>query len=181
MRAEAIARSPATHAMDDLCASGTSCSDILLQCPRCSANLFGLSCSKCRLQLSDSEGVIHALTPDRAAHYAQFIVDYERIRTAEGRGSANDNFYLALPYRDLSGRNSDQWRIRARTFDCLMECVGKPDLPRGARILDLGAGNCWLSFRLALAGFKPCSVDILTNDNDGLGAAEHYRKRLPDP
>jgi len=161
--------------------SGTSYSDIRLQCPRCSASLLGLSCSKCRLQLSDNGGIIHALTPDRAAHHAQFIVDYERIRIAEGRGSADDDFYLALPYRDLSGRNSDQWEIRARTFDCLIERVVNPNLPRHARFLDLGAGNCWLSFRLALAGLKPCAVDLLTNDNDGLGAAEHYRKYLPDP
>jgi ubiquinone/menaquinone biosynthesis C-methylase UbiE len=179
MRAGTIAQSPATDTMDDG-ASGTSYFDILLRCPRCSANLLGLSCSKCRLKLSDNGGVIHALTPDRAAHYAQFIVDYERIRSAEGRGSADDNFYLALPYRDLSGRNSDQWQIRARTFDCLIERIVKPGLPVGARILDLGAGNCWLSFRLALAGLKPCAVDLLTNDNDGLGAAEHYRKHLPE-
>ena len=180
MRAETIAQSPATGAMEDGGSLGTSYSDIRLRCPRCTANLLGLACSKCGLQFSDSGGVIHALTPERAAHYAQFIVDYERIRSAEGRGSADDDFYLALPYRDLSGKNSDQWQVRARTFECLIERVVKPDIPRGARILDLGAGNCWLSFRLALAGLKPCAVDLLTNDNDGLGAAKHYRKHLPD-
>jgi SAM-dependent methyltransferase len=181
MGAGTIAQSLAMHAMDDGCISDTSYSDVLLRCPRCSANLLGVVCSKCRLRLSDSGGVIHALTPDRAAHYAQFIVDYERIRSAEGRGSSDVDFYLALPYRDLSGRNSEQWQIRARTFDCLIERVVKPGLPRDARILDLGAGNCWLSFRLALAGLKPCAVDLLTNDNDGLGAAEHYREHLPAP
>jgi len=180
MRAGTIAQSPSTDAMENGGSLGTSYSDIRLRCPRCSANLVSLACSKCRLQLSGNGGVIHALTPDRAAHYAQFIVDYEGIRIAEGRGSADDDFYLALPYRDLSGRNSDQWEIRARTFDCLIERVVKPSLPSGARILDLGAGNCWLSFRLALAGFKPCSIDLLTNDSDGLGAAQHYRKHLPD-
>jgi SAM-dependent methyltransferase len=181
MRAETIAQSPAIDAMDDGGTSGTSTSDILLRCPRCSANLLSPACSKCGLQLSENGGVTHALSPDRAAHYANFIVDYERIRSAEGRSSADDDFYLALPYRDLSGRNSEQWQIRARTFDCLSDRVVKPVLPRGARILDLGAGNCWLSFRLALAGLKPCAVDLLTNDNDGLGSAEHYRKHLPEP
>jgi ubiquinone/menaquinone biosynthesis C-methylase UbiE len=181
MRTETIAQNPTTGAIEDRGSLGTSYSDILLRCPRCTANLLDLACSKCGLQFSDSCGVVHALTPERAAHYAQFIVDYERIRSAEGRGSAADDFYLALPYRDLSGRNSDQWQIRARTFDCLIERVVKPGLPGGARILDLGAGNCWLSFRLALAGLKPCAVDLLTSDNDGLGAAEHYRKHLPRP
>jgi len=180
MRAETIARTPAMDATKNGESLITSYSGIHLRCPRCGANLVSLACSKCGLRLSDTGGVIHALTPDRAAHYAQFIVDYERIRIAEGRGSADDDFYLGLPYRDLSGRNSDQWEIRARTFDCLIERVVKPDLPRGARILDLGAGNCWLSFRLALAGFTPCSVDLLTNDSDGLGAAEHYRRHLTE-
>jgi SAM-dependent methyltransferase len=181
MRTEAIAQSPAVDATDVGGASGTLHSDILVRCPRCSANLIGLACSKCGMQLSDNRGIIHALTPDRAAHYAQFIADYERIRTAEGRGGVHDNFYVSLPYRDMSGKNSDQWQIRARTFDCLIEHVVEPNLPRGSRILDLGAGNCWLSFRLALDGWKPCAVDLLTNDSDGLGAAEHYRKHLPEP
>jgi SAM-dependent methyltransferase len=36
-----------------------------------------------------------------------------------------------------------------------------------------------MSFRLALAGYRPIAVDLLTNDRDGLGAATHYRTRLP--
>jgi SAM-dependent methyltransferase len=46
-------------------------------------------------------------------------------------------------------------------------------------VLDLGAGNCWLSYRLAVAGFRPVAVDLLTNDFDGLGAASHFEKRIP--
>lgn len=46
-------------------------------------------------------------------------------------------------------------------------------------ILDLGAGNCWLSYRLALRGHRPVAVDLLENEFDGLGAAKHYQSRLP--
>ena len=42
----------------------------------------------------------------------QFLEDYATIRHAEGRGSMNSAYYRALPYRDLSGKNSEQWRIR---------------------------------------------------------------------
>ena len=42
---------------------------------------------------------------------------------------------------------------------------------RALRILDLGAGNGWMSYRLALQGHLPIAVDLLTNDRDGLGAA----------
>lgn len=123
--------------------------------------------------------VVDALPPARSARYARFIEEYERIRCAEGRGSEDDDFYLNLPYRDISGRNHEQWRIRARTLTCLMEKVLLSALPRGAQILDLGAGNCWLSYRLALAGFHPTAVDLVINDFDGLGAAKHYRRFLP--
>jgi hypothetical protein len=59
-------------------------------------------------------GIVHALPPERSARFAQFMKDYERIREAEGRGSEGEDFYLNLPYEDISGRNSKQWRIRAR-------------------------------------------------------------------
>jgi SAM-dependent methyltransferase len=54
---------------------------------------------------------------------------------------------------------------------------------RGAtrlNVLDLGAGNCWLSFRLALRGHQPVAVDLLLNAFDGLGAAAHYQRRVPN-
>jgi SAM-dependent methyltransferase len=153
--------------------------EIRLQCPRCSATLFSLDCTKCGLSLWEEHGIIHALPPARAEHYAQFISDYERIRAEEGRGSASEEFYAGLPFRDSSGKNSGQWRIRARTFRHLADHVLRPEIRSGERILDLGAGNCWLSFRLALAGYKPIAVDLLTNNYDGLGAAENYRSYLP--
>ncbi|MGB6191034.1 MAG: SAM-dependent methyltransferase, partial [Terracidiphilus sp.] len=89
-----------------------------------------------------------ALPPERAEHYARFVEDYERIRAAEGRGSENEVFYRDLPYRDVSGRHCGQWKIRASSYDCLMANVLRRIFPTGgARILDLGAGNCWMSFR----------------------------------
>jgi SAM-dependent methyltransferase len=132
------------------------------------------------LQLETRDGIIHALPPERAAHYARFITDYESIRAAEGRASATEEYYCSLPHRDLTGQNSGQWRIRARSYDALIRNVLRAGVPDGGRVLDLGAGNCWMSFRLALAGYCPCAVDLLTNSQDGLGAAMHYRRHLPE-
>jgi ubiquinone/menaquinone biosynthesis C-methylase UbiE len=127
-----------------------------------------------------NHGIVNALPPDRIAHYACFIEDYERIRAAEGRGNRMHDFYLSLPYKDLSRKYSKQWKIRARSYDHLIKHVLNRNLPDdGGRILDLGAGNCWMSYRLALARHRPFAVDLLTNDDDGLGAAEHFRKHLP--
>jgi ubiquinone/menaquinone biosynthesis C-methylase UbiE len=153
---------------------------VRLQCPRCRASINHLECQFCGLQMPIDNGIVNALPPDRAAHFAHFIGDYERIRTAEGRWSQHDDFYLSLPYKDVSGKNTKQWKVRARSFDYLMKRLVNPELKHnGGRILDLGAGNCWMSYRLALANYHPYAVDLLTNDRDGLGAAEHFRKHLP--
>lgn len=152
-----------------------------MQCPSCRANISGLDCTVCGFRMRVSRGIVHALPPERAAFFARFMEDYERIRAAEGRGSESDDFYLSLPYEDISGRNSEQWQIRARSYDYLIEHVLGPNpQDAGARILDLGAGNGWMSYRLALAGYSPFAADLLTNDRDGLGAAVHYRRRLPE-
>jgi SAM-dependent methyltransferase len=150
-----------------------------LRCPRCRANIRGLDCAFCGFRMRVKNGIVHALPPERSAHYAQFVKDYEHIRVAEGRGSEGEAFYLRLPYEDISRRNSQQWRIRARSYDHLMKHVLKRNLHDCGRILDLGSGNGWMSFRLALTGYRPIAVDLLTNERDGLGAAAHYRKRLP--
>ena len=153
---------------------------LLLQCPRCQTNLAENICPQCGFQLNLRNGIVHALPPERAGYYQQFITDYEQIRSAEGRGSNDEEFYLGLPYKDTTGKNSHQWRIRAKSYDYLAtHLLGA--LRRGARVLDIGAGNCWMSFRLAYLGYVPVAVDLLTNDRDGLEAADHFLKRLSMP
>jgi hypothetical protein len=150
------------------------------QCPRCRASINLLDCQFCGLQMPVENGIIKALPPDRAAHFARFIENYEHIRAAEGRWGQQDDFYLSLPYKDVSGKNRKQWEIRACSFDYLMKRLLNRNLQHnGGRILDLGAGNCWMSYRLALANYRPFAVDLLTNDQDGIGAAEHFQKHLP--
>ena len=145
-----------------------------LRCPRCRASIDRLDCPACGFVIAVENGIVHALPPESAARLARFIAEYERIRMAEGRGSDSEAFYLALPYRDTGGTDRDQWRMRARSYDYIVR-----HLLDGRRVLDLGAGNGWMSYRLALAGCRPVAVDLLTHDRDGLGAARHYRARLP--
>ncbi len=162
-----------------------------LQCPRCerlirhlpnkSATDTILVCSDCCLKLPCEQGIWKSLLPERAAHFSRFMADYQFIRSAEGRGSTKAEYYLALPYRDLSGHNSQQWTIRARTFRYIERIILPTVIShrhKTLRILDLGAGNGWMSYRLALLGHSPVAVDLLTNDQDGLGAAVHYKKHL---
>jgi SAM-dependent methyltransferase len=161
---------------------------IQLRCPQCGSSLGDLpddhttlACSRCKMNMPCRRGVWQALLPGREVYFERFVGDYQFIRASEGRGSPGDDYYLALPYRDLSGRNSRQWAIRARTFRYIERTIvpglalARPTL----RILDLGAGNGWMSYRFASHGHEPIAVDLLTNAQDGLGAAEHYSRSLP--
>jgi SAM-dependent methyltransferase len=127
-------------------------------------------------------GILRALTPTSKARFERFVRDYEVVRDKEGWGSPTPDYYLALPFKDLTNRHNWIWRIRARTLLYLQNHL----LPKiesthssGCRILDIGAGNGWLSYRLAKRGYDPVAVDLLDNDVDGLGAARHYLAHLP--
>jgi SAM-dependent methyltransferase len=145
-----------------------------LICPRCKGELMfaapdQLRCEKEALVFRQVDGVWRFLLPERESHYARFITDYERVRHFEGRFSAEASYYRALPFKDLSGRFSGDWKIRAASFRALTKV-----LPAKSNILDLGAGNGWLSNRLTLTGHTVCAVDLLVNAEDGLGAWKQY-------
>src|ERR1035438_5001519 len=114
----------------------------------------------------------------------RFLDDYVKIRHAEGRGSQDSAYYLALPYRDITGRLQDQWSMRAASWRYLERRV-LPSIERQfgrpLRIADLGAGNCWLSYRLALLGHHPLAIDILGDPLDGLAAGRHYQHQTRFP
>ena len=105
---------------------------------------------------------------------------YARLRRAEGRGAGGEAELLALPYL-TSGPLAAQWSIRARTFDAFLRRVVSPLAGKRARplaVLDLGAGNGWLSARLARAGHRCVALDLRLDDVDGLAAGAPYRRHL---
>jgi SAM-dependent methyltransferase len=165
-----------------------------LRCPDCGADLIAITyhalgqahasieCHACFHVLSQDHGIWLTFAKDRLEHFRQFLRNYELVRKAEGRGSDTAQFYLSLPYRDLTGHNSQQWSIRARTFQYIQRKL-LPQLAANSSqpltILDLGAGNGWLCYRLAQTGHRPIAVDLQTSAFDGLGAAIHYQQVLP--
>jgi SAM-dependent methyltransferase len=162
-----------------------------LRCPRCASALGAVSqtiapfataitCAHCSFALDHQRGIWLALAPERQEYYKRFLTEYQIVRAAEGRGSVDADYYLALPFRDISGKNQAQWSIRAQTYRYIeRELLPEIDPNRvGLDVLDLGAGNGWLSYRLSLLGHRPVAVDLLTNDSDGLGAATHYLQKL---
>lgn len=134
------------------------------------------SCPHCRQTFFCENQIWRLLRPDREEYFARWIEEYDFIRFREQRNYHDDpNEYLALPFASNTNPRADEWAVRRRTYRLLMdEVVGEQPL----RLLDLGAGNCWLSHRLVRAGHEPCAVDLTTSGFDGLGAARHYQIAL---
>ena len=147
-------------------------------CPECRGPLEQTTpetvrCPSEGIEFGHRDGVLSLLTGTRFERYRQFIADYRTVRADEGRGVADIETYRALPFADLTGRHRDEWRIRSVSFDALRRRVVEPLARSIGRlaVADLGAGNGWLSRRLALEGHSLAALDILTDSADGLGAA----------
>jgi SAM-dependent methyltransferase len=160
-----------------------------LRCQRCGGSM-GLpmhitdlavdtrECARCSSSLQAIDGIWRAILPARARQLDDSLAAYEAVREREGRWSNDAKFYLSLPWRDTTERFSAQWRIRAKSFEFVRDRILPERIKaighRRLRVLDLGAGNCWMSYRLALDGHFPVAVDIGLGRKDGLGAATHY-------
>ena len=110
---------------------------------------------------------------------AEFFRNYAGHRADEGRGLRGEAL-RALPYLKF-GPFAKQWKVRAKSYDAFLKHVLFPmEGARALEILDLGAGNGWLSHRVALRGHKAVALDIRQDDVDGLGAAREFLRDRPD-
>jgi SAM-dependent methyltransferase len=112
----------------------------------------------------------------------RFRAAYAEHRASEGRGAGGLAELRALPYL-RGGPHAAAWQVRSRTFERFVECVVRPRSARAGRplrVLDLGAGNGWLCYRLNRMGHFAVALDLRTDDVDGLGAAAGYAELLPN-
>ncbi|MEX1138832.1 MAG: HemK2/MTQ2 family protein methyltransferase [Bacteroidota bacterium] len=149
--------------------------DEILICPSCRGGLVesrrGWECKNESLFFETSEGIPDFVLPERRAILGQFLRTYQTVRRNERWGSHDLRYYHELPYRDVSGEHSRIWGIRAKSYECLIEHLTQDTHGQPQRILDVGAGNCWLSLRLARLGHSVTAVDPNMDPVDGLGVA----------
>jgi SAM-dependent methyltransferase len=113
-----------------------------------------------------------------APRLAAFAHAYAAHREAEGRRLSEADL-LELPWLS-HGPQAAQWAVRARTFEAFVTRVLGPMIAATMRpltVLDLGAGNGWLSYGVACLGQRAVALDIRADDVDGLGAAEPFVAR----
>jgi SAM-dependent methyltransferase len=151
-------------------------------CPCCRTELIQVSeeeffCPADQSNFPRLEKIWLFLPPERQAYFNSFIRDYETVRRMEGRASPQAEYYRALPFADLTGLRAADWDIRARSYRHLVKRILEPletGTQNALKIIDAGAGNGWLSYRLAQRNHQVAAVDLLVNPEDGLGAHVHY-------
>jgi SAM-dependent methyltransferase len=105
---------------------------------------------------------------------AQFYAAYAQHRATEGRAYTGTAL-RALPYL-RAGPHAAQWKVRARSFEAFVRHVIDPFGTVRLRVLDLGAGNGWLSHRLSRLGHDAIALDIRDDMVDGLGTAAEFQR-----
>jgi SAM-dependent methyltransferase len=148
-------------------------------CPECHGALTTQpekhACAHCERDYPHYDEVFRFLTSDRLQAAERFTAQYRVVRDRDGYRNPSATYYRMLPLVAASDPHAGEWRIRRESFGTLERQVLGRLAASAARVLDLGAGNCWLSNRLAALGVRPVAVDRLDDDVDGLRACRHYR------
>jgi len=135
-----------------------------------------LICRQCSARYPVKAGITDLLCHPSASVVRE-IKAWESMRPEEATGEEgrlrSHEWLRALPL--LEGKEGprsemETWRRHGRAvFDL---CAGEDW--RGRRVLELGAGRCWLSAHLAGKGAEVLAVDILEDGDIGLGCAEAF-------
>ncbi|TMD04828.1 MAG: class I SAM-dependent methyltransferase [Chloroflexi bacterium] len=147
-------------------------------CPRCATSLTTFSsgtlgCGACQTAVPLRDGIYRCLRPERLKEIEPFLAHYRRVREEDGYRHRESAYYRSLPRVDPHDAQAARWRVRHESFRHLVRVLLRLGR-RPLRILDLGAGNGWLSHRLTALGHRCVALDWLDDVEDGLGAQRHY-------
>jgi SAM-dependent methyltransferase len=146
-------------------------------CPECGRPAFSaadsLLCPSEGRTFPGVKGILCLLRKDRLRELEPFLSAYRTVRSGEGWSGPAD-YYRSLPF-DPGRRHRDRWKIRARSYRAAVRAIESRS-PNGhpLRILELGAGNAWFSYRMGEKGYSVLATDISLDEDDGLGAFARY-------
>ena len=133
-----------------------------------------LQCASCGTRFEQHDRVWRFLSNGRERAAAAFAAQYRAVRERDGHRSTAADYYRMLPTVPRDHPQADEWRIRRESYAQLHESAIPAIWLGPMRVLELGAGCAWLSYRLATLGYHVVAVDRLDDDADGLGACRHY-------
>jgi SAM-dependent methyltransferase len=147
-------------------------------CPRCDCVMpadadRGASCETCGIEFELRGGIWRCLSDERLAEVEPFLNQYRIVRERDGYRGFSGAACRALPHVEDEDPQASSWRVRQSSYRTFRhEVLGAPG--RVLTVLDLGAGNGWLSYRLTRLGHRAVAVDWLDDEADGLGAWTQY-------
>lgn len=157
--------------------------NLTLRCPNCHERLgvrdwgleitprsspFSLQCPNGHT-FAYQDGVLVLLADGFAARLGQFTADLSRARTANQKRLVEPGLYPQLPF--IKTAENWEWRMRQYDLAVVQRAINGRS---GLKILDVGAWNGWLSYRLALQGHQVTAVDYFIDEYDGLAAKKFY-------
>lgn len=148
----------------------------LVRCPRCHASLVAqgeferrhlwqgeLVCLECGGRYAVDDGIPHLYVEDESwvskAREVQGWIDYHKDKGIYDQTGVEIDFLL--PYYD-----QEPWLSVAQHFDVALDLMS---LDGSARVLDLGAARTWAAKHFALHGCEVVALDIVADDQIGLG------------
>ena len=139
------------------------------RCPQCGAPINAqLQCTNGH-PFGRKDGVLRLLEPSFRERLDQYLENYEKMRQKMGARLTDESQYPKLPFFDLP-KDPYLWLVRRIDLKVI-----EAQLPPGnQKVLEIGAWNGWLSYRLTLAGHSVTAVDYFLDPYDGLSAMGHY-------
>lgn len=159
-----------------------------LGCPYCQAALDATEtsstpwqCCECGQHFAVDGQIPVLLRREDVTRLAEFSRQYREARLREGWQPLTLEQALALPEGSPAGYPALYWQVRRQSYRALMDILAlEGPSPADGPVADLGAGNGWLGYRLAKAGYHTLAVDASLDDDWGLGMAERwYLPRVP--
>lgn len=154
----------------------------LVACPVCQNELgfnggsdSSLVCQACGGRYSFRDQIPLLVAPAESDGLAEFGRVYTRRRLKKGWLPIPGEQALKLPFVRPAGYPRIYWEVRQQSFTTLKNilCEHGP-FPSMGPVAELGAGNGWLSYRLAESGFRVVALDVNIDEIFGLGAAQIY-------
>lgn len=104
--------------------------------------------------------------PDSYRESIDSFIEYLQSASLKKGTEFEPDELLNLPFGVKT--NKSLWKIRAKNFRKTMSLVRSLDPESSGPILDLGAGNCWLSRHLLQGGYDTVSIDPMLDSQNGL-------------
>lgn len=121
------------------------------------------------------DGIPRLLRSEDQERFKKMEAELDRFWHLEGWVVSNPRDMWGIPYKPPLTKQWLSWKVKARSLDRLKQILVPEEY---ITVLDAGAGNCWLSFRLAQCGHSVLAMDTNVGLATGLSAGAIYLQKV---